>query len=72
LVLNTLAASASAAYVASRTAGAQVIVRAAVRGYMTAFWWSAAIFFLGRVICGALLTGRVPAPAPETSVPVAA
>jgi hypothetical protein len=39
---------------------------------MTAFWWSAAIFFLGRVICGALLTGRVPAPAPETSVPVAA
>jgi hypothetical protein len=71
-LLNTLAASATAAYVASRTVTAHVIVQATVHGYVTAFWWSAAIFLAGSVICGALLTGRVPAAGSEPDGPTAA
>jgi len=63
-LLNTLAASATATYLASHvTAGAMVRGRpdphlaglALMHGYTTAFWWSAAIFAAGAVICGTLL-----------------
>ena len=67
-LLNTLAASAAPTYLASRTATAPVIAQASVHGYVTAFWWSAGIFAVGAVLCGVLLTGRVPSadlPVPE-------
>ena len=71
-LFNTLAASAATAYVTSRAATAQVLARAAVHGYVTVFWCAAAIFLFGFVICGALLSGRVPAVASDAKVPVAA
>jgi EmrB/QacA subfamily drug resistance transporter len=63
-LLNTVAASATASYITSHiTPGALVHGRpgpqltglALVHGYTTAFWWSAAIFAAGAVICGTLL-----------------
>jgi ABC-type polysaccharide/polyol phosphate export permease len=69
-LLNTVAASATATYLASRTSTAEVIVHATVHGYVIAFWWSAAIFVAGAVICGALLTGR--AQGAEPPIPVGA
>jgi EmrB/QacA subfamily drug resistance transporter len=70
-LLNTLAASATAAYLASRTVTAHVIVQAAVHGYVTAFWWSAAIYLAGFVLCGVLMTGRVPAAGAAADGPAA-
>jgi EmrB/QacA subfamily drug resistance transporter len=43
-LLSTLAANAATSY-----------VRGHLNSYTTAFWWSAAIFAVGAVICGALL-----------------
>jgi len=63
-LLNTIFASAVASYIAahltSATAvrgrpGPHLVGLALVHGYTTAFWWSAAIFAAGAVICGALL-----------------
>jgi EmrB/QacA subfamily drug resistance transporter len=70
-LLNTLAASAAATYLATRTATAEVVVRATVHGYVTAFWWAAGLFLVGFVVCGALLSGRVPT-ASSAEMPVAA
>ena len=63
-LLNTIFASAVASYIASHMTpgalvhgrpGPQLIGLALVHGYTTAFWWSAAIFASGAVICGTLL-----------------
>ncbi len=83
-LLNTLAASATAAYLAAHvTAGALVHAApgphltglALVHGYITAFWWAAAIFAGGAVICGALLRrgplGRADAPPAGPAAPLA-
>jgi MFS family permease len=61
-LLNTLAATAMASYLADHAGGpaAQTIALAQVHSYVTAFWWSAAIFSVGALICGALLGSRVP------------
>ncbi len=67
-LLSTLAVSATTDYIATHGPGPA----AAVEGYVTAFWWAAAIFAVGAVVCGALLrSGAMDAPraAPE---PVAA
>jgi EmrB/QacA subfamily drug resistance transporter len=53
-LLSTLAASAATSFIAHGPAAA------AVHGYTTAFWWAAAIFAAGAVICGLLLRGGVP------------
>jgi predicted MFS family arabinose efflux permease len=53
-LLSTLASSAATAFIAHGPAAA------AVHGYTTAFWWAAAIFAGGAVICGLLLRGGVP------------
>ncbi len=61
-LLSTLAASAVTSSVAASATGARpsaaVLQAAAVDGYTTAFWWAAAIFAIGGVVCGALLTSR--------------
>jgi EmrB/QacA subfamily drug resistance transporter len=51
-LLNTVAASATATYLAIRSGTTGVIAHATVHGYVVAFWWSAAIFVAGAVICG--------------------
>ena len=67
-LLSTLAVSATSDYVALHGPGAQ----AAVEGYVTAFWWAAAIFAIGAVVTGALLRSGVRIPAHAAPEPVAA
>jgi hypothetical protein len=76
-LLNTIAASATAAYLTGHLHGKPTLALqqlALVHGYTTAFWWCAAIFLAGAVLCGSLmrrgpLGGRSaqPAPAPAAS-----
>jgi EmrB/QacA subfamily drug resistance transporter len=62
-LLNTIATSAAAAYVASHITSAIAIspaargalaAAAAVHGYTTGFWWTAGFFAGGAIVCGAL------------------
>jgi hypothetical protein len=56
-ILNTIAASATASYLATRTRGrpAPALVQASlVHGYTTAFWVTAGIFAAAAVLCGSL------------------
>jgi EmrB/QacA subfamily drug resistance transporter len=57
-LLNTIAASAAAGYIA--THGAQAAGAATVHSYTTIFWWAAGLFALGAVVCGSVLRGDVP------------
>ena len=70
-LLNTIAVSATTAYVSSHRGAGDVVARGTVHGYTVAFWWSAGIFAFGALVCGYLLPGR-PQPAPAEPVPVAA
>jgi hypothetical protein len=63
-LLNTVAASATAEYLARHLSpgtlsggrpGPELVGLGLVHGYDTAFWWSAAIFAAGAVIAGLLL-----------------
>ena len=54
-LLSTVAASATSSFAGSQTT-------AAAHGYTTAFWWSAAIFAAGAIVCGLLIpSGRLQA-----------
>jgi len=66
-LLSTLAVSASSDFIARNGPSAQ----AAVEGYVTAFWWAAAIFAFGAIVTGALLRSdaRVPVHAAPEPVP---
>jgi EmrB/QacA subfamily drug resistance transporter len=68
-LLSTLAVTAATDYLTAHGPGPE----AAVEGYITAFWWAAAIFAAGALFCGALLRsdvrpemthGAAPEPAP--------
>ena len=70
-LLSTLAGSAVSSYVADRaTSSPDVLAAAAVHGYTTAFWWSAAIFAFGAIVSsivlrsGAMQTATVPSAEP--------
>jgi EmrB/QacA subfamily drug resistance transporter len=67
-LLSTLAVSAATDYVVANGPGAQ----AAVEGYITAFWWAAAIFAAGAIVTGALLRSGVRVPAHAAPEPVPA
>jgi EmrB/QacA subfamily drug resistance transporter len=63
-LLNTIAASAAASYIATHVSPATVVHGrpspgllglGLVHGYTTAFWWSAAIFACGAVVAGVLM-----------------
>ena len=63
-LLNTIATSATASYLASlhlspvalaSVGGRLALAAAAVHGFTTAFWWTAGIFVAGAIICGSLL-----------------
>ena len=74
-LLSTLAVSATTAFVADHGQTPEALRHAAVDGYTTAFWWAAAIFAVGAVVCGALLRSlprptlapAMPEPAPAHS-----
>jgi hypothetical protein len=54
-LLNTLAASAAAAYLVGRAVTAATTKAAALHGYTTAFLWAALIFVVGAVVAGLVL-----------------
>ncbi len=54
-LLNTLAASAAAAYLVGRTLTPQSLKMAALHSYTTAFLWSSLIFVAGAVVAGLVL-----------------
>jgi EmrB/QacA subfamily drug resistance transporter len=56
-LLSTMAVSATTDYLAAN--GSQHVQQAAVEGYTTAFWWAAAIFFIGALATGSLLRSRL-------------
>jgi MFS family permease len=66
-LLNTVAVSATTAYLGSHRGGGDLVGKGTVHGYTVAFWWSAAIFAFGALVCGLLLTGR---PRPARTKPV--
>ena len=60
-LLNTLAASAAADYLAGRDATSKLIqAQATIEAYTTAFWWSAGLFAAGAVIAFLLFRRGVP------------
>ncbi len=59
-LLSTVAASATSSFAASHATGGHATALAAVHGYTTAFWWSAAIFAAGAIICGLLIRPGTP------------
>jgi EmrB/QacA subfamily drug resistance transporter len=70
-LLNTIATTATSSFVAGTAAAPAIAAEAAVHGYTTAFWWAAAIFAAGAVICGLLLRPGAPRLQPS-AVPVPA
>ena len=72
-LLSTIFASAVTASIAAsstpRAPGTQAVAQ--VDGYITAFWWSAAIFLAAAVVCGLLMTSQRPEGTPDAPpVPV--
>jgi sugar phosphate permease len=67
-LLSTLAVSATTDFIAGNGPGPQ----AAVEGYVTAFWWAAAIFLIGAIVTGALLRSDARVPAHGAAEPVPA
>jgi predicted MFS family arabinose efflux permease len=60
-LLSTIAASATASYLAGSRPTAALAAQAAVHGYTTAFAWSAAIFAAGAIVAAVLYPRGVPA-----------
>jgi EmrB/QacA subfamily drug resistance transporter len=75
-LLNTIFASAIATWIAANVRGRpgpHQLAAAALHGYTVAFWWTAAIFGAGAVICGALMrSGPLARPAPPDQAAPAA
>jgi dipeptide/tripeptide permease len=61
-LLSTLAASATTSQLAGVKPTPEIVAQAAVHGYTTAFYWSAAIFAVAAVVCAALLRPGVQEP----------
>ncbi|MFE1319538.1 MFS transporter [Kitasatospora phosalacinea] len=64
-LLNTLATTAAANYLAGRQPTPEAQATAAIESYSTAYWWSAAFFAVGLVVT--LLLYRPGPPAPHSS-----
>ena len=69
-LLNSLATSAAASYLVGKDAKSQlVLANAQIHSYVVAFWWAAAIFAAGAVICGLILKAGKPDPADPNAAP---
>jgi Major Facilitator Superfamily len=66
-LLSTVSASAASGYLAGKQPATAVAAQATVHGYTVAFWWSAAFFAVGAVLCGLLLRSGRLQPVAETS-----
>jgi EmrB/QacA subfamily drug resistance transporter len=64
-LLSTFAASATSSYLTGTLPTANLVARAAVHGYTTAFWWAAGIFGAGALITGLLVRGQRREPTPR-------
>jgi hypothetical protein len=67
-LLNTVAISATTTYLSTHRVGPAVAAHATLHGYTVAFWWLAAIFALGGLVCALLLAGRKLGAAAERGV----
>jgi EmrB/QacA subfamily drug resistance transporter len=63
-LLSTLAAGAATSYVGQHAASPDTMAAAAVHGYTTAFWWSAAIFADGALVSAVVFRSGAPKLAP--------
>ncbi|MBX5443394.1 MAG: MFS transporter [Solirubrobacteraceae bacterium] len=59
-LLSTLSASAVTSFMAGKTPTPALAEQAAVHGFTTAFWWSAAIFVVGAIVSAALFRSGAP------------
>jgi EmrB/QacA subfamily drug resistance transporter len=59
-LLSTVAASATSGFAAAHATATDAMAQASVHGYTTAFWWSAAIFAAGAIVCGLLMRRGTP------------
>jgi hypothetical protein len=59
-VLSTIFGSAVASYAAGHARGPDLPAQAAMHGYTTAFWCSAAVFVVGAIVCGLVFRSGVP------------
>ena len=70
-LLNSLATAAGTAYLVGKNkADAVVQAQAQIHSYTVAFWWAAAIFAAGAVICGLILRAGKPDPVDPNAAPV--
>ncbi|MFJ9901052.1 MFS transporter [Streptomyces sp. NPDC091280] len=67
-LLSSLAASAAASYLEGKDATSKAVqVQSTLESYSTAYWWSAAFFAAGIVICGLLYRRGVPNDDPDAA-----
>jgi len=66
-LLSTIFATAVASFLttASSPDSPTAKAEAAVHGYSVAFWWSALIFLVAAVVCGAVMTSKLPESDPD-------
>ena len=64
-LLSTIAITATRHLLSAQRPTPDLIARATVHGYTTAFYWSAAIFAVGAVLCGLLLRPKTRTPLPN-------
>lgn len=67
-LLSTLAVSATDSFMAGAAPAPELMAQAAVHGYTTAFYWSAAIFAIGSVVTALLLRSKSERPQPDPAV----
>ncbi len=72
-LLNSLAATAFTNYLVGKNGKSPIVqASAAIHSYTVAFWWAAAIFAAGAIICGLILRSGKPEPADPDAMPVIA
>jgi EmrB/QacA subfamily drug resistance transporter len=71
-LLNTIAAMATATYLAGHANGSNLVARATVHGFAAASGWAAGIFVLAAVTGGILITAHPGQDAPHSSDTIAA
>ncbi|GKQ39191.1 MFS transporter [Streptomyces sp. A012304] len=66
-LLSTLAAGAATDYLAGKAPTPDALAQSALESYSTAYWWSAAFFAAGAILCGLLFRRGVPEHDPDAA-----